>query len=133
MASPDNSKDQATAVSGAGADRPGAADGQHVVRRTRLGGAWTAVVLFVVVLLLLLIFIVENSQKVDIAYFGAHWHLPLGVALLLAAVLGNLLVVIPGAGRIIQLRRSTRRHRKAHASAAPQAAGQEPPGQATRA
>jgi uncharacterized integral membrane protein len=105
MASPDNSKDQATAVSGAGADRPGAADGHHVVRRTRLGGAWVAVVLFVVVLLLLLIFILENSQRVDIAYFGAHWHLQLGVALLLAAVLGNLLVVIPGAGRIIQLRR----------------------------
>ena len=131
MASPDNSKDQATAVSGAGADRPGAADGQHVVRRTRLGGAWVAVVLFVVVLLLLLIFILENSQKVDIAYFGAHWHLQLGVALLLAAVLGNLLVVIPGAGRIIQLRRSTRRHHKARASTAPPGSGQ-PPGQTTR-
>src|SRR5258708_6263048 len=38
-------------------------------------------------------------------------HLPLGVALLLAAVLGVLLVVIPGSGRIIQLRIVARRHR----------------------
>ncbi len=63
----------------------------------------------------------------DISYFGAHGHLPLGVALLLAAVLGVLLVVIPGAGRIIQLRRTARRHLKgADASAAGQ-----PPDQTT--
>ena len=65
-----------------------------------------------VVLLLLLIFILENSQSVSIGYFGAHGHLPLGVALLLAAVLGVLLVVIPGTVRIIQLRITARRHRR---------------------
>jgi uncharacterized integral membrane protein len=112
MASRDNSHDQAAAVSGAGGGRHGAAVGQHVVRRTRLGAAWIAAALFAVVLLLLLIFVLENGQKVDISYFGAHGHLPLGVALLLAAVLGVLLVVIPGAGRIIQLRRTARRHLK---------------------
>jgi uncharacterized integral membrane protein len=64
-----------------------------------------------VVLLLLLIFILENNQDVDIAYFGVHGHLPLGVALLLASVFGILLVVIPGAGRILQLRHAARRHR----------------------
>ena len=123
MTFPDNSTDQATAG--------GEADGRRVAGRTRMGGAWVAAALFAVVLLLLLIFILENGQQVDIAYFGAHGHLPLGVALLLAAVLGILLVVIPGAGRIIQLRRTARRHRKAHASTAPPGAGQ-PPGQATR-
>lgn len=45
-------------------------------------------------------------------YFGTHGHLPLGVALLLAAVLGVLLVVIPGTARIIQLRITARRHRR---------------------
>ena len=68
-------------------------------------------------LLLLLVFILENGQQVNIGYFGAHGHLPLGVALLLAAVLGILLVVIPGAGRMMQLRRTARRHRKADAAA----------------
>ena len=85
---------------------------QHVVKRTRVGGIWVASALFAVVLLLLLIFILENGHRVDISYFGAHGHLPLGVALLLAAVLGVLLVVIPGTGRIMQLRLVARRHRR---------------------
>ena len=68
----------------------------HVVRRTRIGGTWVAAALFAVVLLLPLIFILENSQSMSTGYFGTHGHLPLGVALLLAAVLGVLLVVIPG-------------------------------------
>jgi len=86
---------------------------QHVVRRTRIGGWWVASALFAVVLLLLLIFILENGQRVDISFLGAHGHLPLGVALLLAAVLGVLLVVIPGTARIVQLRMVARRHRGA--------------------
>src|ERR1039457_6551995 len=103
---------------------PGQMPAQHVVKRTRIGGVWVASALFAVVLLLLLIFILENGQRVDIGYFGAHGHLPLGVALLLAAVLGVLLVVIPGTGRIIQLRFLARRHRRLDAqrgSAGPQA------------
>jgi uncharacterized integral membrane protein len=79
--------------------------------RTRLGGLWIVLTSGAIILLLLLIFILENGQRVDIAFFGAHGQLPLGVALLLAAVFGNLLVLIPVAGRIIQLRRAA--HRRA--------------------
>ena len=93
----------------------------HQVTRTRTGGVWVAAALFALVLLLLLIFILENGQRVAISYLGAHGHLPLGVALLLAAVIGVLLVVIPGTGRIIQLRIVARRHRRldAHTAAPP--------------
>ena len=77
------------------------------------GGAWIAVVVFAVVLLLLLIFIVENRREVDIAYFGAHAHMPLGLTLLLAAALGAPLVAIPAAARIIQQRRAARRQPRA--------------------
>ena len=90
----------------------------HQIRRTRTGGVWVAAALFAVLLLLLLIFILQNGQRVSIGYFGAHGHLPLGVALLLAAVLGVLLVVIPGTGRIIQLRITARRHQRLDATAA---------------
>ena len=83
----------------------------QVTRRTRAGTVWFAAGSFAVVLVLLLIFILENSRKVQISYLGVHGHLPLGVALLLAAVLGMLLVVIPGTARIIQLRTVARRHR----------------------
>jgi uncharacterized integral membrane protein len=101
---------------------------QHLARRTRIGGVWVASALFALVLLLLLIFILENGQKVNIGYFGAHGHLPLGVALLLAAVLGVLLVVIPGAGRIIQLRIVARRYRKLGTRPTPGTQPTEPAG-----
>jgi uncharacterized integral membrane protein len=88
----------------------------HRVKRTRMGGLWVAAAGSALVLLLLLIFILENGQRVSISYFGAHGHMPLGVALLLAAVLGVLLVVIPGTGRIIQLRMAAHRHRRLDAA-----------------
>lgn len=85
----------------------------HALQRTRLSGVWAAVGCFTVILVLLLIFILQNSRTVEVSYFGAHGHLPLGVALLLAAVAGVFLIVLPGAARIIQLRRTARRHRHA--------------------
>jgi lipopolysaccharide assembly protein A len=88
---------------------------QHVIKRTRTGGVWVASALFALVLALLLIFILENGQRASISYFGAHAHLPLGVALLFAAVLGILMVVIPGTARIVQLRIAARRHRRVDA------------------
>jgi lipopolysaccharide assembly protein A len=103
------------------------APAQHVVKRTRVGGVWVASALFALVLLLLLIFILENSAKVKISFFGASGHLPLGVALLFAAVLGILLVVLPGTARIIQLRRTARRHRKVDSKNAKAAAAASPP------
>ncbi len=91
---------------------------QHALRRTRLGGLWTSIALFAIILVLLLVFILQNGHRVDISFFGAHGHLPLGVALLLAAVLGILLVMIPGTGRIIQLRVIAHRHRQVDAAPA---------------
>ena len=78
--------------------------------------------------LLLLIFILENDRTVGISYLGAHGHLPLGVALLLAAVFGVVLVVLPGTARIIQLRIAARRHRRADARRAAAAQGADAPG-----
>jgi uncharacterized integral membrane protein len=65
---------------------------------------WVAGVVFALVLLLLLIFVLENGQVAEVSFFGAHGHLPMGVALLLAAVFGILLVALPGTARILQLR-----------------------------
>jgi uncharacterized integral membrane protein len=102
---------------------------QHRIKRTRTGGIWVAVGSFAVILLLLLIFILQNGQKVDISYMGAHGHLPLGVALLLAAVCGVLLVVLAGTARIGQLRTTARRHRRVDAKRTA-AAAKEPVGPA---
>jgi len=96
---------------------------QHVIKRTRTSGVWVSVSFFAVVLLLLLIFILQNGSQVSVSYLGAHGRLPLGVALLLSAVCGVLLVVLAGAARISQLRTVARRHRRAHAKGAKPAAG----------
>jgi uncharacterized integral membrane protein len=71
-----------------------------------------AAVAFAVVLLLLLIFVLDKGQPAEVSYFGAHGHLPMGVALLLAAVFGILLVALPGSARIVQLRLLDRRGRR---------------------
>jgi uncharacterized integral membrane protein len=80
---------------------------------SRVGSLWVASILFAVVLLLLLIFVLQNGQSATISYLGAHGSVPQGVALLLAAVFGILLVALPGTARIIQLRLRDRRHRSA--------------------
>ncbi|MBR7835776.1 LapA family protein [Actinospica durhamensis] len=78
-------------------------------RHSRLGGIWILLVLGAAILILLLVFILMNSQHVLVHLYGAHVTAPLGVALLFAAALGVLLVVVPGGGRILQLRRATKR------------------------
>ena len=98
---------------------------QHRIKRTRTGGIWVAVGFFAVILLLLLIFILQNNTDVSVSYLGMHGHLPLGVALLLAAVCGVLLVVLAGTARIGQLRATARRHRRVDAKRAA-AAAKEP-------
>jgi uncharacterized integral membrane protein len=99
---------------------------QHKLHPTRISGLWIAIGCFAVVLLLLLIFILQNSHTVDISYFGFHGHLPLGVALLLAAVCGVLLVALAGTARILQLRATARRHRRADQQAVNVAAPRAP-------
>jgi uncharacterized integral membrane protein len=94
------------------------------VTRSRLGGLWVALISGTVVLVLLLVFILMNGQHVQINFYGAHWNLPLGVALLMASAIGILLVVVPGAGRILQLRAAARRARR---RAIRQAAAAGPP------
>jgi lipopolysaccharide assembly protein A len=87
----------------------------HKIKHTRISGLWFAVAVFAVVLLFLLIFILQNGHAVDISFLGAHGHLPLGVALLLAAVCGALLTILAGAARMAQLHTVARRHRRADA------------------
>ncbi len=79
------------------------------VTRTRTGGLWTGLILSAIVGIFLLVFILQNNNPVKIKFLGFSGSLPVGVALLLAAIAGLLLVAIPGGLRILQLRRIARR------------------------
>jgi uncharacterized integral membrane protein len=88
------------------------ASAEQVLERTRLGGTWVAIACFAVVLVFLLIFIIQNDSPVSISFFGAHVQLNLGVALVLAAVCGALLVLFAAMARIMQLRGRARKHQR---------------------
>jgi uncharacterized integral membrane protein len=95
-----------TPTQGSGASDPVQ---RPVVTRTRTSGLWTGLILSSVVLLFLLIFILQNNAPVQINFLAWTGTLPTGVALLLAAIAGLLLVAIPGGLRILQLRRAAQR------------------------
>jgi putative membrane protein len=70
---------------------------------------WAAVVFLVASLVLVLVFILQNLQSVAVSFLIFDGKLPLGVALLVAATLGGVVVVAAGAARVVQLRRVRRR------------------------
>jgi uncharacterized integral membrane protein len=74
--------------------------------RTRISTAWVGIIAGALVLVLLLIFILQNTRTVKVSYFTATGSMPLGIALLLAAIAGLLL-----AGGIAGLRIWQLRHR----------------------
>lgn len=83
------------------------------VHFTRAAALWSAVIAGFLILILLLIFIAQNTDSAEFAFFGWHWNMLLGVAMLLAAVCGGLIAALAGAARIFQLRRAAKKNYKA--------------------
>jgi uncharacterized integral membrane protein len=82
-------------------------------RPTNAGRIWISVAIATILLILLIIFIAQNSQSVKISFLGIHGHIELGLAMLIAAVVGALVALLAGTTRIVQLRREVRHHRLA--------------------
>jgi uncharacterized integral membrane protein len=70
-------------------------------------------VVAIVMVVAMLIFILQNGREVPINFVSVHGHLPLGVAMLFAAVIGAIIVVGCGTARILQLRRVAKRRARA--------------------
>ncbi|MGH9279827.1 MAG: LapA family protein [Acidimicrobiales bacterium] len=79
---------------------------------TRTSAVWTSAAAGAVAALLMLVFILQNSQRTELNFLWLHGDLPVGAALLLAAVIGALVVLLLGAARLLQLRLMARRHRR---------------------
>ena len=90
-------------------------------RRTRLSGAWTAIVIGLVALVVILVFILQNQQSVEVTFLVFKGHLPLAVALLFALILGAVTVFAFGAARILQLRMVAGRARRKGPGSSPPA------------
>jgi uncharacterized integral membrane protein len=82
---------------------------------TRISAAWVGIIAGALVLILLLVFILQNTRTVKVSYFTATSSMPLGIALLLAAIAGLLLAGGIAGLRIWQLRhRLTREGKSVH-------------------
>ena len=94
----------------------GSSTARRAPRVTRTSAAWVATGVALVLLILLIVFILQNSTKVDVQFLGMSGAIPLGMALLIAAVGGGVVVAIAGVARITQLRMSARRTRQSTSS-----------------
>ena len=76
--------------------------------RTRISWAWATLFVGVALGIALVDFLAQNTRSVRIEFFSASGHVPVAVALLVAALAGAALVLIVGVARMGQLRRGLR-------------------------
>jgi uncharacterized integral membrane protein len=91
----------------------GPANGHDPLRGSRTSGTWIAIIVLSLLLLVLAVFILQNTQRVEVAFLGWNGRAPLAATLLIAAAGGGLVVAIAGVLRILQLRRRVKRQRAA--------------------
>lgn len=78
------------------------------IRTTRTAAAWSALGFGLLLLIVVLVFVLQNLTSVRTSFFGAKWTIPLGLDLLLAAILGGVIAFLLGGARMLQLRRAAR-------------------------
>lgn len=78
-------------------------------RLTRASAAWAAVIAALLLSVVLIVFVLQNPTMVVINFLGWSGSVAVGMAMLIAAVTGGLLVATIGVARLTQLR--VRAHR----------------------
>ena len=87
-------------------------DAEGHLKSSRSGALYFGLIVAALLSVVVLIFILQNSDSTTIRFFGFEGEFPIGVAMLLAAVTGILIVAVPGSVRILQLRRSLAKNEK---------------------
>ena len=83
------------------------------VKFTRAAALWSSLILGFLVLIVLLTFIAQNTASTSFSFLTWHWNLPLGVAILFAAVCGGLITAFVSSARMLQLRRVAKKNLEA--------------------
>jgi uncharacterized integral membrane protein len=96
----DSSADQTSARSSADRARRAAAKGP-----TRISWAWGTLIVGILLGIALVDFLAQNTPSVRIEFFSVSGHVPIVVALLVAALAGGAIVVVVGLARMLQLGR----------------------------
>ena len=91
---------------------PGSPSITRAPRVTRASAAWVATGVALLLLVLLVVFMLQNTTKVEVRFLGMSGTVPLGMALLIAAVGGGVVVGMAGVARVTQLRLNARRIRR---------------------
>ncbi|MGO1285805.1 MAG: LapA family protein [Brachybacterium sp.] len=78
----------------------------------KTAGMWIGLILGAIILVMLLIFVLQNNQTAGFQYFATEFDLPLGIAMLLAAIAGALVMALVGSVRMMQMSWTIRKLRK---------------------
>ncbi len=71
--------------------------------KSRMAVVWASLIVGAILLILLLVFVIQNNVSTQFEYFTWQFNLPLGVAMLLAAIAGALIMALAGSVRMIQM------------------------------
>jgi uncharacterized integral membrane protein len=89
--------------------KPAPAQTSSRIPATRAGRAWIRVFPALVLMAVTLTFVLQNLETAKVRFVTFSGRLPLGVALLVAAGLGAVVMLTLGSVRIVQLRRLVHR------------------------
>jgi len=78
---------------------------------TRASAAWVAVGSALFLLVLMIVFMLQNPTPIAFHFLGLTVSLPAGLAMVIAAVGGGVVVAVAGSARIVQLRKDAREGR----------------------
>lgn len=80
--------------------------------RTLAGGTWVALVVGALLLVALLIFILQNQAPVEMNILTWTFEIPAGIAYLLSAITGALIMAMVGGVRMFEYRRKIKKIQK---------------------
>ena len=88
-------------------------DEAHRVKHTRSRATYFGWIVGLIVTILLLVFILQNQDSQEIDLIFGKINLPVGVSLLIAAILGAIITVAISAARMVELHRALKKVDKA--------------------